>query len=400
MSKLNKVNSGLLFFDDFSERTLMWTQSPSDTNAVSFGDNGLQMLHNQKYTTFTIVEPQADEYSCIVKLDHIPLNKVDIAGVIVMSNTREYAECQSFMATSPYDLNNSDQTEDIKNMITELMTNANYVQWSLNDEDFPAFSEDNGENNNEEAGNGNEENNNNNGPFVDTIYHYIKFNKTKGRYVFWASPDGYSWIEVGNVSFTDSGVIGFFLYGTHDQELIEKTHCYFNSFAIYNSKYIVIDGVDKKYEAEIYDENGTILLRTDNTGFNNIVGRTENRLVINTNTLPMPIKKPVLRIFSPTNYSVTIDQHELEEIYGGDTFNLERDIRAYINNQEIDMNVLYDLGTFYRGSYYVKLDIHNHEEYTINNVKVKVIRYSEYHGGESEVNIALCDENRLETDLI
>ena len=169
MSKLNKVNSGLLFFDDFSERTLMWTQSPSDTNAVSFGDNGLQMLHNQKYTTFTIVEPQADEYSCIVKLDHIPLNKVDIAGVIVMSNTREYAECQSFMATSPYDLNNSDQTEDIKNMITELMTNANYVQWSLNDEDFPAFSEDNGENNNEEAGNGNEENNNNNGPFVDTI---------------------------------------------------------------------------------------------------------------------------------------------------------------------------------------------------------------------------------------
>lgn len=399
MSKLNKTSSGLLFFDDFSEKTLMWTLSPSDTNSVSFGDNGLQMLHNEKYTTFTIVEPQIDEYSCIVKLDHIPHNTEDIAGVIVMSNTREYAECQSFMATSAYDLNNSDQTEDIKNMITELMNDANYVQWSLNDEDFPGFSDRTDEETGSEDGSSPDDETTSTGPFVDTIYHYIKFTKTKGRYVFWASPDSYSWIEIGNVSFADSGVVGFFLYGTVNQTLIDNSHCYFNSFAVYNSKYIIIDGIDKQYEAEIYDENGNIILRTDNTGFANIIGRLDKRLIINTNTLPVPIKKPTLRIFSPTNYAVTIDQYELDEMYGGDNFQIERDIRVYIDNQELDTTQIHDLGTFYRGSYYVRLDIHNHEEYTINDIKIKVIRYSEYHGGEAEVGIALYDESQSETDL-
>ena len=61
MAKLNKTNSGLLFKDDFTEKTLMWTLSPSDANNVFFGDSGLQMKHNKRYVTYTIVEPSVDE---------------------------------------------------------------------------------------------------------------------------------------------------------------------------------------------------------------------------------------------------------------------------------------------------------------------------------------------------
>lgn len=393
MSKLNKTSSGLLFFDDFSEQTLMWTLSPSDaTHAVSFGDNGLQLLHNSKYIMYTIVEPEIDEYSCIVKLDHKPYNLEDIAGVIVMSNTKEYAECQSFMATSPSELNNIDQTENIKQMIIDLLNEANYVQWSQNDEDFPEFSIDDGTSDGSDSSDG---------TFVDTIYRYIKFNKTKGRYVFWASPDGISWIEVGNTSFYDSGTIGFFINSTGNQELIDNSHCFFNEFALYNSKYLIFDGIDKGYEAEIYDENGNILLRTDNTGFANIVSRMDKRMIVNTNTLPMPIKRATLRIFSPDSYTHTIEEYLLgEDTYGGDGFTIERDIRIFRDNQELDPLEMYDLGTFYRGSYYVKLDIFNNEEYTVHDVKMKVIRYSEYYNGEAEVGLALYDENQSEDKLV
>ena len=69
MANLIKSETGLLFYDDFSEKTLMWTLSPSDAICLSFGDEGLQMKHNNKYCSYTITEPSADEYSCIIKLD-------------------------------------------------------------------------------------------------------------------------------------------------------------------------------------------------------------------------------------------------------------------------------------------------------------------------------------------
>jgi hypothetical protein len=91
-----------------------------------------------------------------------------------------------------------------------------------------------------------------------------------------------------------------------------------------------------------------------------------------------------------------------KETYGGDTFNLERDIRLYIDNREINPLDLYDIGTFYCGSYYIKVDVHNHEDYVVGDIKIKVIKYSEYYGGEEEIGLALYDEtnnNLPETDL-
>lgn len=393
MAKLTKTNSGLIFKDDFSERTLMWTLSPSDADNLSFGENGLQMKHNKRYTSYTIVEPVIEEYSCIVELDHIPVNYDDIAGVLVMSSTKDYAECQTYLATGPSELGNAELVNtDIKNMINEILAD-NVVTYTVdvdNDTDNPItpsvqtqsvsiMSDE---------------------PFVDTFYRYIKFTKNKYKYIFWASEDCVTWIEIGNVKFDNAGVIGFFIYGTEDEEILNNSHCFFKSFEIYNSKYITIDGIDRKHEVEIFDGDGNIILRTDDIRYIYSINRSNKRILFNSTTSPMPIRNGKLRIFPKDKYEQTIAMYDMgEETFGGDGFSLERDISVFIDNKEVKTDKLYDLGIFYRGSYFIKADVHNNEEYAISDVKITVIKYSEYYSGEEQVEVALFEDGISETKL-
>ena len=394
MANLMKTQNGLLFYDDFSEKSLMWTLSPSDAICLSFGDKGLQMKHNRRYCSYTITEPATDEYSCIVKLDHIPFDFNDIAGVLVLSSNKEYAECQTYLATGPSELTNSSQFEtDVKNIVDITMANYNYIQYTENNEEPPEINfpkdEDNTNIDNPQVG-----------TFIDTIYKYIKINKVKYKYVFYASADSYNWIEVGNVNFADSGVIGFFIYGTKDQNLIDNSHCYFNNFALFSSKYLIISGISRIYDMEIIDGNNHVVLRTDMIEYQHMISRSNQECMINTTMLPMPILNARLRLYSKYNYETTISEFNLgEKVYGGDVFTLEKDIRLYINNQEIDQTQLYDMGTFYHGSYYVRLEVHNHEDYILNDVKIRVVKYSEYYGGEEPVGVALYSEDQLESEL-
>lgn len=394
MAKINKVNNGLIFYENFSEKTLLWTLSPSDSDCVSFGENGLQMKHTNNYTTYTIVEPSMDEYSCIVELDHIPHNLKDIAGILVMSNTKEYAECQSFMALGPSEMTNAEIVNvDVERMVNNYL-NDSYVQWSIdpeleNDEttstketfkDINAISE---------------------LEYQDTLYKYIKFTKTKYKYVFWASNDTKTWIEIGNVKFSDSGVIGFFIYGTDDEEILNNSHCFFKSLAIYNNRYIRIHRINRTLDMELCNEDGTILLRTDNSAFTHIFSRSNEECIINTMAMPMPIKNPTLRVYEKGNYENTLGTYSLGDyIYGGDEFILERDMKLFIDHQEINSLELYNLGTFYNGSHYIKLDIYNNDNFTFKNVKVKVLKYSEYYAGEETIQIALYDDLKYSKELI
>ena len=394
MAKLNKTNSGLLFKDDFTEKTLMWTLSPSDANNIFFGDSGLQMKHNKRYVTYTIVEPSVDEYSCIVKIDHIPANYDDIAGVLVMSTVKDYAECQTFLATGPSELVNSEQVNiDIENMIKDAIAD-NVVTYSID--------ADNAIDGNTQAPTSSAHIHgasvDTDAPFVDKIYRYIKFTKNKYKYMFWASEDGNEWIEVGNVKFDNSGVIG---YGTEDKEILDNSHCFFKSFILYNSKYITFEGIDRKYEVEIFDENGNIIMRTDDTKYMYNINRSNKQILFNSTSTSLPIKNGILRIFPKNNYKQTISQFNLgEEVYGGDSFTLERDIRLFIDKTELKPTELYDLGTFYRGSYFVKIDVHNNEDYILHDVTLKVLKYSEYYGGEEEIALALHLEGKSESELV
>lgn len=392
MAKFNKTNDGLIFYDDFKEQSLMWTLSPSNSNCIRFGESGLTMLHNRMYCTYTIVEPSTEEYSCIVEIDHIPYNFDDIGGIIIIANNKEYAECQSFLATGPSELGNSNTIiTDIEEAVNKIASNS-FVKWSVNNNDL---------NNVEDASvNTNNIDNDTGDTFVDTFYKYIKFTKQKYKYIFWASEDAQTWFEVGNVKFESSGVIGFFLYSTEDEEIINNSHFNVKSFALYSSKYITINGINRSYEFEIIDGDGNVILRTDNIMYQYMINRSSTSCLINTQTLPMPIKNATLRVYTHDNYENTINTYQFDNsIYGGDSYKLEYDIKLYIDNVELNSFNIYDLGELYNGNKYRIISIVNNEDYILSNIKIKIVKFSEYYGGEENIYIALKEDNLIENEL-
>lgn len=401
MAKFNKLQDGLIYYDNFTEQSLMWTLSPSDSNCVRFGEGGLTILHNRRYVTFTIVEPAAEEFSCIVELDHIPVNFEDIGGIVIIANNKEYAECQSFLATGPSEIGNSNLINaDIKALIKETM-HSNYVQYSLDDDEVIDTGDD------EDATP--EEENNNSTPdvseepeveFVDIRYRFIKFTKLKYKYLFWASADGLTWIEIGNVKFESSGSVGFFLYGTSDADIINNSHFVVKSIAMYSSKYINIDGINRSYDFELYDEDGNTILRTDSLAYYHLISRSNASCLVNTTTFPMPLKNAVLRIYPRGKYNETIETYGLgSSVYGGDAFSLEYDIRFMIGNTELDPYIIYDLGTLYTRDRYVIMTVTNREAITLTHLKLRIAKYSEYYGGETFIGLAFDDPNLIESEL-
>ncbi len=392
MAKLNKSQNGLIFYDDFKEPTLLWTLSPSDANSVRFGDNGLTMLHHRRYTTFTITEPEAEEYSCIVELDHVPYNYDDIGGVIVISNNKEYAECQSFLATGPSELGNASSVHaDVQRMVDAILDDS-YVRYTVDNTALPELTTNEPSTQSEKAVDNS---------FIDTQYRFIKFSKQKYKYVFWASKTGSDWIEIGNVSFEDSGVIGFFLFGTTDQDIIDHSHFNVKSIAIYTSRYLTIDSISRDYEFEIINGDGNILLRTDSIAYAHLINRANNRCLLNTATLPMPIKNGHLRIYHKDDYDNTFGYFDLgSTVYGGDVFTLEHNIKAFIHNTEVTPFEVFDLGTFARGYSYILMVVQNCEEYAVTNIHVSVSAYSEYYVGHDKIELALSLEDVPDEDLV
>ncbi len=382
-----------MFYDDFQTPTLLWTLSPSDANNLRFGPDGLTMLHHRRYTTFTMTEPAVDEYSCLVELDHIPYNFNDIGGIIVIANNKEYAECQSFLATGPSELGNSNLIQaDINEMIKALLDDS-YVRYTINSQEVVSPSDSTGPT---ESGNSGSEGEGaeSSEKFVDTFYKYIKFTKQKYKYIFWASEDAYHWIEVGNVKFESAGVIGFFLYGTPQQELIDNSHFKVKSIAIYSSRYLTINSISREYDFEITDGDGHILVRTDDLAYTYIINRSSDRCLINTAMFPMPVKNGLLRIYPKRQYDQTLATYSLGDYaYGGDVYTLEQDIEVYIGNEKISPTEVYDLGMFFRGSYHITMFLKNLEEYDVTNLKLTVQAYSEYYGGYEEIMLALPPEN-------
>lgn len=406
MSEIKKSVDGLLFYEDFSDpSSLMWTLSPSYmTEVLEFGakgpvvtEKGLRIRHSGKYITYTINEPvDTDEYACIVDLHHVPISFEDIGGVIVLSNNNHYAECQTYLATGSSEVGNSKYFyQDIQEMIDVTLDNK-YVTYKFDDINIDDHGDTPGEIVDPSE---NPENYNpfSPGPYKDKVYRYIKFYKIRYKYFFYASTDGFTWINVGSVAFEQSSVIGLFLYGyEEDSNLVRDGFFKCNTFAIYSSKYINIHGIDTLKEFEL-SSNGKILLRTDNTEFLLLGSRSNKTTLINTTSLPMPIENAHIRVYDKEDYSMTYAEYDLGTVYGGDEFIITTDLRVFIDNSdvrtEVKTNQMFDLGSFYHGSNYIKMYIHNYDTEPADNITLQVNRYSIYYGGEEEVKIALYEDN-------
>lgn len=376
MPKLNKTESGLLLYEDFKKSSLIWLPSPNNYEDIEFGENGLRIKHSNLYKTITLEEPKGN-FSFMCKINHKPVDADDIGGVIIVSNDTFYAECQSYIATKPSHIVNANQTEQL---IIDFINNFldKYVEYSVeNDEGI--YPEIKGLNNNTINQNPDTPIN-----FVDTMYPYVKFSKKNALYTFWASTDCKNWIEVGNTEVSDANKLGFFLY-SHNKENIDSSF-YVEYAVLYNNNYVIIDNIKENQDIELRDENGILIYDMKSSS----ITRKNNQIFIDTTLLKMPFNN--IRLLIIQNKRI-IYEYTISELVGGDKYSYWHDIKVCIDNQELNQENLYDLGTFYHHDQTIRVDIYNQEEYELENLKVSITSYSPYYDGNETIGISLYDEN-------
>lgn len=274
MSNITKIKSGLLYLDDFKERSLLWTLSPGDRlEQLEFNDNGLTMHRSSDYLSYTMKEPERD-YTCILELDHVPASKNEIAGIIILSTPEDYAECQSLLYTRKSELLNGKVSDAMVKLAVYEIMESRYIPYSVNDEeddiDDLVFSLAHSEVNVDSAeykmlksivGNyiknkhfalfGEEYEDTWMSDFDDTyidteFYKYIKFNKIGHTYTFYASIDRRRWINVGTTSFTYLNEIGLFIYGRDESDIKEGDSFHFMS----EDGYYIVGSDDLEFRAK------------------------------------------------------------------------------------------------------------------------------------------------------
>lgn len=388
MSTLVKKESGIILDEPFKENSLIWTLNPSKVDCLRFEQDGLHILHNSKYVTYLVKELDKS-YCLIAEIDHKPVSEEDIGGIIVFSNTNNYAECQTYLASAPSTIGN-----DGSNINNVGDLGSVYTRYSFDDdEELDISTEQSGEGEtieNEESG------------FVDTIYKFIKLIKhktnTNNIYNFYASADGIDWINVGNVSYDQSNYIGFFLYSTRDQNVLNNGKFVVNACRVYKKNYITIFGIGFDKEFEIFDRslNRTIVRSDDDSFGRKCVNHYKNRVEINTISMYLPLRDAFIRIYPKNEWANTIDQYDLPGlVYGGDIFDIYYDIQLRINNEIIEPDNIYDLGSLFPDSFRNNIVVFNNEDFDLTEVTLKIESYSEFYTGEENIQIALF-ENDIE----
>jgi hypothetical protein len=392
MATLTKEHEGRYYREDFHENPGIWSLTPSDIDCLRNEFDGLHILHNNHYIVYTMREP-FEEYCLSMRFTHVPITEEDIAGLIVMSDTDNYAECQTYLATSPSTIGNNGE-----NVTAGYDLSARYVRYSFDDEDE---SEDTDSSSSSE-----EEVIDPSTGFVDTIYSYIKMKKYNNRagnytYQFFASSDGYTWIEVGNVDYNRSNSIGFFLYATNDENVINNGQFIIHDFSIYEKQDILINGINMLYGVELFDPitNSTLYRSDQAPGWNYIV-QHGNSVQINTTVLPVPLVNARIRVYSKADYSTTIAEYTLPNLtFGGDIFTITYDIQIRIDNVTIESGTEFDLGTLFVNSFRRNIVIYNNEDFDLANIRVSIVSYSEYYHGEEVVGMAIYDGNNVTETL-
>ena len=54
MATLIKEEEGILYNEYFHENPLIWSLTPSDTDCLRYGEDGLRILHTKQYVTYML----------------------------------------------------------------------------------------------------------------------------------------------------------------------------------------------------------------------------------------------------------------------------------------------------------------------------------------------------------
>lgn len=379
MAKLEKDLSGLLLYEDFKEQNLIWLPSPDNYNNINFTQSGLEITHSDMYKTITIQKPDEDNFIFSCKINHTPIDKFDIGGVIIISDKKTYIECQSYLANEESYITNADRYEEVlKGEIEKYIDH--FVTYSIIsdtgvipddgviDDPDPTHPEE---------------------PFYDETYPYIRVICHGVTYSFFASTDNINWVELGS-GVLDANRIGFFLYSHDENE--ELTPFYVEHAAIYKSNYIIINNVpsDCIVEATTTRDGYIDTLFSERNVF---VKRKNNQVYIDTSLIECPIDDVTLNL--KKNNEVILYQ-TFNQIVGGDIFTMWYDIDMYIDQQKINPNELYDLGMFINEVTYVRVDLFNNEEFNVTNIQVELKKYSDYYVGDENIGIAVYEQGKTD----
>lgn len=376
MADLIKTENGMLYEDDFSSNSLLWQLSPADYSKLEYTENGLKIKRSTDYTTLSIREPERSRYSFFCEIEHHPFNDKDIAGVIVMSNSDQYAECQSLRMEYPSGYNDTENMKDyLLKLIKEYVDSKRVVTFSYNDEEDIDQMYEEAVN---DAISSLED-------FKDQDYRYIRYDKINGLYSFYASVDGTEWIEVGNTSFLDAGRIGFFYYGSNDEDAINTGNFVIKKMIFYKNKYITINGIKDGCKFSIL-KDGKEVITSDSW---NVQKATQDSYLIDTYTLPVPFSGDIV----VSQDDKVICSKSFEDIYGGDIITFSYNYDVFVNNVQVFPEQIFDLGLFTMDTKTFRLDIYNKEEVDLKNVVISVEAYSEYYSGAEPISISIYDES-------
>lgn len=383
MPRINKAESGLLLYEDFKQSSLIWTPSPNNYQNIEFGEGGLRIIHSDLYKTITLESPEGN-FSFMCKINHKPIDADDIGGVIIMSNDTFYVECQSCIMGTPSYITNSNRTEQIIiDFVNDLLDK--YVEYSIEDDNgvYPEESSGTGSGTSSSSSSSTNESSGTT-TYTDIMYPYIKVTKTGSRYTFLASTDCVNWIEVGNTELPDSNRIGFFLYSFEKD--ITDSNFYVEYAVIYNNNYVIIENIKENQDIELRTKDGALIYDMNSK----TIARKGNRIYIDTTLLRMPFDNVRLVVLQNKNI---IYEYEIPQLLGGDKYTYWYDIKVCIDNQELNQEDLFDLGTFYHHDQTVRIDIYNQEEYELQNLNVSITSYSPYYDGNETIGVSLYDEN-------
>ena len=395
MATLVKEDHGLIYEEYFHESPRYWALTPSNVDCLRFEEDGLHILHNSKYVSYTLKEPE-EPYCLLMKLTHKPIDEEDIAGLLVFSDTNNYAECQTYLASAPSTIGNNGE-----NVSASYDLSGKYVRYSFDDDDE-------GESDDTDSPSSADTVVNPTNGFIDLVYKYIRMikynNKIGHTYQFFASVDGQTWIEVGNTDYDQNNSIGFFLYATKNANTLIHGNCIIHAFYIYKQSDIVIDGISDLYSFEIIDRANPhdplerrVIVRSDDPG-EVVITQAGNRAIINTNKLNLPLTNAIVRIYPRGdkihNYPNTIAEYELpNKTFGGDKFKITYDIKLIIDNEEVEPGTTFDLGTLFTKSFKKNIVVYNNENFDLTNLSVSIVAFSEYYCGEDVVELSIYNGN-------
>lgn len=195
-----------------------------------------------------------------------------------------------------------------------------------------------------------------------------------------ASMDGVNWYTYGNTSIADANTIGYFIDRTSITDEFKILNC-----RMFKNNFVTINNIDKKYRVKIFnkeDEDITnqFLIRKMNT-----------KAVLDCTNLVLPIKYLKFKIFDFDGNLV--NEHEMEDIYGGDCYELESNITVTVNDNVLN-DSLYDLGNIAEDTMYT-IKIENHESFAMNKT-LYVECLNPYNNGDLPVFISLANEDNYE----